>query len=749
MSNYDFRTLSPTDFERLVGDLLNADLGLDLHSYPEGRDQGIDLREIASDGATSIVQCKHYIKSDQATFMKAVRKEAGKPARRMANRYLFVTSRELSPQLQDQVGGILGVTSSNVWGRHALNDALGRNPDVERRHFKLWLTSTAALESIINAGRWQRSDALLVDVAQRAKYWAETPAYAVVVGTLEREGVCVITGPPGVGKSFLAEMVALRAVHDGWQVIHVADGIEEAWDAVRSNTKQLFLYDDFLGQAELKATATSEATSLVNFLAHVRRHRQDKRLAITTRDHVLSQAASAASEGLRQLTRDPPHYAITATAYWPSTRAEILFNHLYFAPLAPGEHDKLALDRRMLAVVEHPSYNPRMIEAAITRMPPQATAGEVLDQMIRTLDHPDELWAVSFDVLTPLAQSILLTLATLPPRPVPHAEIRDLTAPTSTILDWKAALKSLEPTWVKLTSSEADRPVSFSNPGCRDYVLGRLDDVDLAEEQLDRVRRLKQLVSLSQSAGLLTTGNHAHTTTTRPNLARALMARRSRLAQLTRRYLEEDFRADAGINAILCTLRDAASLLSIYGSSDISDWLLKRISDQVLEDRDPVRLATLPTANVLAIAARLNEVSVALPANRDDIVRRLIAAALASARTSRDLDAYEALPDRLRTSDIHDAARRRAAEILDVEVSILTEDSSDPDVTRDTGLDLQQRAQWYGYDIQIDTLIDRADEIPTGKIGRVNSDWSAAMQPLNDPDGDPDNVSAIFSRFRE
>jgi hypothetical protein len=742
MTEYDFRALSPTDFERMVGDLLNADLGLRLHSYPEGRDQGIDLRQVTPDGTTTIVQCKHYVKSGRATFLTAVRGEVDKPARRMAHRYLFVTSRELSPGLQDEVAGILDATVADVWGRHALNDALGRNPDVERRHFKLWLSSTAALETIINAGRWQRSEALLADVAERAKYWVGTPAYAAVGGILEREGVCVVTGPPGAGKTFLAEMIALRAAYDGWQIIQLADEVEEAWDSLRPDSMQLFIYDDFLGQAELKATAASEAKSLVNFVAHVRRLRQCKRLIVTSREQVLSQAASAASDGLRQLTCDPPRYTVAPSAYGSATRAEILFNHLYFSALAPGEHDRLAVDSRMMTIVGDPSYSPRVVAAVTARIPQQATADEVLDRIILALGNPDELWAVSFDVLTPLAKAIILALATMPPHPVPHAELRYLTEATGSVLDWKAALKSLEPTWVKVTRSEANKPVSFSNPGCRDYVLGRLDDVDLAEEQLGRLKRLRQLVSLSLSAGLLAADSHS--TTSRQNLSQALMSHRRELAQVARLSAEEDLGIDRSMAAVLKTLRDAACLLSIYGSADTSDWLLERISLLASDDRIP---ACLPTADALALASRLQQVPATLPAVRDDLVARLIQAALASARTTRDLDSYEALPDRLRTSDVHKVASRRAAEIIDVELSVLTDNNTDPDVIRETALDLQHRAQWYGHEIHIHMLLEHADELAAHGPGQAGGGWPSGMQSGGDPDEDPASASDIFSRF--
>ena len=80
MADYDFTAcLSPLDFELLSKDLLEAELGIQLENFREGRDKGIDLRyapvrsagnpvfNVAARGTSSkppelIVQCKRYSK---------------------------------------------------------------------------------------------------------------------------------------------------------------------------------------------------------------------------------------------------------------------------------------------------------------------------------------------------------------------------------------------------------------------------------------------------------------------------------------------------------------------------------------------------------------------------------------------------------------------------------------------------------------------------------------------------------------
>lgn len=62
MSDYDFHTLSPLDFEDLTRDLLQARDGVIYESFRAGRDGGIDVRHSRGRDQT-VVQCKHYARS--------------------------------------------------------------------------------------------------------------------------------------------------------------------------------------------------------------------------------------------------------------------------------------------------------------------------------------------------------------------------------------------------------------------------------------------------------------------------------------------------------------------------------------------------------------------------------------------------------------------------------------------------------------------------------------------------------------
>jgi len=59
MPDYDFKQLSPHDFEELARDLVQARDGIVLESFKTGKDGGIDFRRARGKDST-VVQCKHY-----------------------------------------------------------------------------------------------------------------------------------------------------------------------------------------------------------------------------------------------------------------------------------------------------------------------------------------------------------------------------------------------------------------------------------------------------------------------------------------------------------------------------------------------------------------------------------------------------------------------------------------------------------------------------------------------------------------
>ena len=208
---YDFRSLSPLDFEELTQDLLQRHWGVTLESFATGRDRGIDLRHLAPAGGNTIVQVKHYVASGYATLRSHLRrKELPKIEALSPDRYVLVTSVGLSPDRKQELAADLSPfvqSAADVFGQDDVNALLRAHPDIEQRHYKLWLTSTAVLDAVVNAEVIGRSDALLLDIQRKAEIYVRNDSFPQAQRILEANHVCLISGPPGIGKTTLAEML--------------------------------------------------------------------------------------------------------------------------------------------------------------------------------------------------------------------------------------------------------------------------------------------------------------------------------------------------------------------------------------------------------------------------------------------------------------------------------------------------------------------------------------------------------------
>jgi hypothetical protein len=718
MPEYDFTILSPQDFELLTRDVLNAEYALRLVSHPAGRDQGIDLRGESDSGERIVVQCKHYANSRWPDLQAAVRKEAKRERQPEFDRYVFVTSQPLTAHRREWIieefGTVAGfeMTLNDVWAEDDLNEALGRYPDVERRHFKLWLASTNVLETFINAGQWQRREELLERATHHSKVWVAVPEYDEARRLLDEHGVCVLAGPPGAGKSMLAEMLVLESAREGWNVLPVSSDIEEAWRVFGDDSKQIVYYDDFLGTTELEL-AKGESSQIVRFIDKVRSRRSSKRLVLTTREQILKRAMDA-DDRLSRLDERPGAGVVRLDGYSAVVKAHMLFNHLYFSDLNTAERARLAVDNRLLTAVAHPSYNPRLVELVTREITERSTTDNVTERLLAVLDNPEELWSATFQKMNALCHDILLTLVTQPPHGCPVEELRALVDVPDAVA-WKPALRELEPTWLRLHGRGPEANITLTNPGCRDYLLTVLDDTAVAGERLAKIGRLDEYVALTQVSGL------THGTAERPGLAYALKQRREHIMSHARDLAQ----AESDVTAVVL-------LAGSHGSKHNTGWVFGLV-ERLWPD--------LPssTRDYLWLAERLSAVPAEDTARRLRLVHRLVLAGLATARTIQDLDAYEAFPESLLPDGAREQIRERAQGLVRAELDDLTYYSDDPEILTADAQALRQRAAGYGLDLDIAALLDRADDL-------AHTVATSDAPDLPDDDHDP---AAIFRHLAD
>jgi Novel STAND NTPase 3 len=501
MADYDFTAnLSPLDFELLSKDLIEAELGIQLENFCEGRDKGIDLRYAPFRGSGCavfnlakfttaekplelIVQCKRFTKfTNLKSELK--NKELDKIAKLNPARYILTTSVSLSPQQVNELKIMLSPfvqSTGDIFGKERLNSILTKHPEIERRQIKLWVESAGVLDSIINAGTHVVSREEVERTLAAAKIYVRNASFQEALAILKKHRVCIISGLPGIGKTTLARMLLLYYFDRKFDIVKIAGDISEARAVGYHNKARFYYYDDFLGQtAQADKLNKNEDQRLIDFIASVR-DSKDSVFVLTTREYILNQA-KLHYEKLSREKFDHRTCIVDLSKYSRRIRAQILYNHLHFSKL-PRTHLKAVVKKRgYVHIIDHKNYNPRLIEYLtdtdwIGDIPPV----KYLALFLRKLDNPVEIWEHAFrNQLTDRARHLLFVLTTMPT----ESRIDDIEQAFFSLhnsqcskfrivhsaKDFNNALKELDGTFAATRKVKEIVLVRFQNPSIRDFM---------------------------------------------------------------------------------------------------------------------------------------------------------------------------------------------------------------------------------------------------------------------------------------
>jgi hypothetical protein len=372
VGDYNFANLSPYDFELLSRDLLHASQKLNLRSFAPGRDDGIDLRgwQAGRPDKRVIVQCKHMMGSTYPNLRTSVKAEKEKldKLKRKPSRYILTTTKPLTARNIEELFNILKPyckSSDDIIDAGSIDDSLAKHEEVVRRHYKLWITSTPLLEKVLNAGIYNRSESYLENLILRSRTFVQPKAFSSAQKILKQNHSCIISGPPGVGKTTLADMLCLEYLASGFDLIVISEDVLEADNVYSQQRKQVFIYDDFLGRTDLREKlGKNEDNRIVDFIKRVSGS-PNHRFILTTREYIL-RAARIRYDRLDTGDIDPLKCVLEVDSYTELQRGLILYQHLAFTDgLAQQDIADLVLNRRYLSIVRHPNYTPRHITDAL------------------------------------------------------------------------------------------------------------------------------------------------------------------------------------------------------------------------------------------------------------------------------------------------------------------------------------------------------------------------------------------------
>ncbi|MFG2415107.1 nSTAND3 domain-containing NTPase [Streptomyces goshikiensis] len=513
MDSFDLGRLTDHDFEVVCRDLFSEILGVPLELFPRGRDRGIDLRHKAPDGTTTVVQCKHWPKATQATLTsRLIKDELPKVVALKPDRYLIAASVGLTVDGKDGIRNAFAPfvrTTGDLYGVDEIVAELRSRPELVRRHFRLWLSSTAVLQTVLNQEKYVRSSWLHQRIPRAAKTFVPHEGFDRAKAVLDEQRVCVIAGLPGVGKTTLALMLAAWLMGNGYEVHEISQDAEEITALWREGTPQLFLYDDFLGQTTLESALNkNEDARLIEIIRGIQEN-PDKALVMTTRDYILEHALQR-HERLGTPDLSAATSVIHLTDLDIGVRGQILYNHVHHAQL-PAEQKWLFADREVWKpIIEHRNFSPRLIEETLR------LAGrrehDVAGAVLKNLDDPRRIWEriVENDLTDEAVQllEVLFTLRTPAPDTLMNSwsRYREEQGLQADARIFRRALQVLDGTMIAVDQYG----VSFHNPSIADYLrfhinAGRVSISALlrALVEPEQIRSLIDAARLPDGSGII------------------------------------------------------------------------------------------------------------------------------------------------------------------------------------------------------------------------------------------------------
>ncbi len=309
-----------------------------------------------------------------------------------------------------------------------------------------------------------------------ARVFVPTRAHAKAIATLERHRFCVLTGPPEMGKTAIARMVALAKSAEGWDAVeaNAPDDLLRALDPARP---QVFVADDAFGSTEFRPAAAERWARELPAILRRLHEAADHWLIWTSRPAPLAAGLERVhrEEGLERFPR-PADVLVDAAALQVDEKALILLRHALEAGLP--RRVRQAVREEGPAIVEHPHFTPERIRRLVAALPREAGGRASRKRRLaavaaRHLAEPTEAMAVSLDALEPSQRALLVAMLDQPPGPAAERDVIHAMREIFPGVHERAPADDLD----RLTDHFLRRTggrVDWVHPSWRDLVVGRV-----------------------------------------------------------------------------------------------------------------------------------------------------------------------------------------------------------------------------------------------------------------------------------
>lgn len=498
---YNYKDLSDIEFEDLACDVMSRKLSIKLNRFAQGKDGGIDLADSVT-SPTIIVQVKRYINTPFNALFSTLKKEVEKVKKLNPKSYYIVCSCEFTPDNIKKIYNLFADfmdSEENIISIIQIEDFLRdkSNNDILTRHYKLWLCSIDVITKLQNNDIDLDSEVLRGKIDHHRKYFVQTEYFNLAKDCLEKNKVLILIGEPGVGKSITSEMLTLDFMEQGYEIRHTTDAgnVSSLKKALsRDPNKKEFIYlDDCFGQCyfKMKETQVNELHSLMSYI----RYSQNKILLVNSRVTIYNEALGQHEEFSRQIEeKELKVHIIDMSNVAKLDKAKILYNHLFFSPLA--DEYKLAIKKNHLyrSIINHKNYSPRIIEyitkaSHIKFVKPSEYASFILG----SLNKPEVIWQNEYDIrLQTVDRMLLNVLYSLTDTFVPEVTLKKCfnsyiskkSDIDQTIDNWRLSLKRLVDSFLQVVYYNGQTCIGVINPSVNDFFRARITKDSPAHKDL-------------------------------------------------------------------------------------------------------------------------------------------------------------------------------------------------------------------------------------------------------------------------
>ena len=488
----NYTNLNDVEFEYLCQDIMSKKLGVELHRFAAGRDGGIDLTDDIVK-KNIIVQVKHYIKTDVSGLISSLNKEILKVNELKPNKYYICCSKELSAAKIEKIYAMFSDymdSGKNIITLVEIEDFLANpeNIDILRKHYKLWISSTNILQDIWCNDIFIDCEALLSNIHLDEKFFVPTTAYNRALECLSKNKTLFITGDPGVGKTITSKMLVLYYAANGYRVRYTTDGtdlsaLKKALSQSRE-AKEIILLDDCFGQAYFNMKET-QGNELLSLIKHVNLS-ENKRLILNSRVTIYREAQERTPELVRSFeNKEYKVYIIDMSSMSYVEKAKIFYNHLYFNDINYKYFDSIKQNKNYRRIVEHPNYNPRIIEFVSNPYRYSGVpANDYFDFILGNFNNPSKVWNDEYErKLSKVDRTLLMTLYSLTDTTATldlvercfNARIQNMPDIDMTINQFQNSLLRLQEAFIRIVDEKSKRKLTMVNPSVNDYIASRIN----------------------------------------------------------------------------------------------------------------------------------------------------------------------------------------------------------------------------------------------------------------------------------